>query len=85
MLKARSNLVAFLVAGLLIGALAGYLTRPESAEIQFGPVKIEMTGNQVARDRGPLTSSQVQHIALIMLIGGAVGLGLAFAAGKTKG
>lgn len=84
-MKARSNLVAFLVLGLLIGAVAGYLTRPESAEIQLGPVKIEMSGNRVARDNGPLTSSQIQHIALIMLVGGAIGLGLAFASGKTKG
>ena len=84
-MKARSNLVAFLVVGLLIGAIAGYLTRPESAEIQFGPVKIEMSGNRVARDSGPLTSSQIEHIALIMLVGGAIGLGLAVASGKTKG
>ena len=84
-MKARSNLVAFLVVGLLIGAVAGYLTRPESAEIQLGPLKIEMSGNRVARDSGPLTSSQIRHIALIMLVGGAIGLGLAIASGKTKG
>jgi hypothetical protein len=84
-MKARSDLVGFLVVGLLIGAIAGYLTRPESAEIQLGPVKIEMSGNRVAHDSGPLTSSQIRHIALIMLVGGAVGLGLAFASGKTKG
>jgi hypothetical protein len=84
-MKRRPNLVAFLVVGLLIGALAGYLTRPESAEIQIGPLKIEMSGNRVARDGGPLTSSQVQHIALIALIGGVIGLGFAFASGRTKG
>jgi hypothetical protein len=84
-MKARSNPVAFLVVGLLIGAIAGYLTRPESAEIQLGPVKIEMSGSRVARDGGPLTSSQIEHIALITLVGGAIGLGLAFASGKTKG
>ena len=61
----RSNLVAFLVVGLLIGALAGYLTRPESAEIKLGPLSIEVKGNQIAHDNGPLTSSQVQHIAII--------------------
>ena len=65
----RSNLVAFLVVGLLIGALAGYLTRPESAQIKLGP----------------LTSSQIQHIALITLVGGVVGLGLGFATGRNKG
>ena len=78
-MKGRSNLVAFMVVGLLIGAFAGYLTRPESAEIKLGPVKLEVTGDKVARGGGDLTSSQVRHIALIALIGGVVGLGLGFA------
>jgi hypothetical protein len=75
----RSNLLAFAVVGLLIGALAGYLTRPQSAEIKVGPLSIEVKGDQVARGHSPLTSSQVQHIALITLVGGAIGLGLGFA------
>ena len=83
-MKRRSNLVAFLVAGLLIGAFAGYLTRPESTEIKIGPLKVEVSGSQVAKGRGPLTSSQVQHIALLTLVGGVIGLGLGFAM-KTKG
>ena len=78
----RSNFVAFLVVGLLIGALAGYVTRPESAEIKLGPLSIEVKGNQVAHDNGPLTSSQVQHIAIMTLIGGVIGLGVGFAIGK---
>ena len=81
----RSNLVAFLVVGLLIGALSGYLTRPESAEIKLGPLSIEVKGNQIAHDNGPLTSSQVQHIAIITLIGGVIGLGVGFAAGRSRG
>jgi hypothetical protein len=81
----RSNLIAFLVIGLLIGALSGYLTRPESTEIKLGPLSIEVKGNQVAHDNGPLTSSQVQHIAIITLIGGVIGLGVGFAAGKSRG
>jgi hypothetical protein len=81
-MKGRPNLVALAAVGLLIGALAGYLTRPESAELQIGPVKIEMSGNKVAHGSGPLTSSQVQHVAIIALIGGAIGLGLAFAMGR---
>ena len=81
----RSKLVSFLVVGLLIGALAGYLTRPESTEIKFGPFKLEVSGDRVARDNGPITSSQVQHIALITLIGGIVGLGFGFVTGKNKG
>jgi uncharacterized membrane protein YeaQ/YmgE (transglycosylase-associated protein family) len=81
----RSNAIAFLVVGLLIGALAGYLTRPESAEIKLGPLSIEVKGNQIAHDNGPLTSSQVQHIAIITLIGGVIGLGVGFAAGRSRG
>ena len=81
----RSNLVVFLIVGLLIGALSGYLTRPESTEIKLGPLSIEVKGNQVAHDNGPLTSSQVQHIAIITLIGGVIGLGVGFAAGKSRG
>ena len=81
----RSNLVAFLIVGLLIGAFAGYLTRPESSEIKFGPLNIEVKGNRVAHDNGPLTSSQIQHIAIITAIGGAIGLGLGFAMGRNKG
>ena len=81
----RSNLVVFTVVGLLVGALAGYLTRPESAEIRLGPVSIEVTGDRAARGGGPMTSSQMQHVALIALIGGAIGLGLAFAAGRRRG
>ena len=81
----RSNLIAFTVVGLLIGALAGYMTRPDSAEIKFGPLSIEVKGNQVARDNGPLTSSQVQHIAVIAAIGGVIGLVLGFASGRGRG
>jgi uncharacterized membrane protein YeaQ/YmgE (transglycosylase-associated protein family) len=89
MAKARrkSNpLVVFLVVGLLIGALAGYLTRPDAAEIHFGPINIEVRGNNVAHGNGELTSSQVQHIALVTLIGGLIGLGFGFAikSGKIK-
>jgi hypothetical protein len=80
----RSNLAAFLVVGLIVGAISGYMTRPESAELKLGPVSIEVKGNQVAHDSGPLTSSQVQHIALITLVGGAIGLGLGFAMRKGK-
>ena len=81
----RSNLIAFAVVGLLVGALAGYMTRPESAEIKFGPLNIEVRGNEVAHGNGPLTSSQVQHIAIIMAIGGVIGLVLGFATGRGKG
>ena len=84
--KQSNTLVAFLVVGLLIGALAGYLTRPETAEIKFGPVSVEVRGNQVAHGGGPVTSGQVEHIAIITLIGGVIGLGFGYAvkSGKIK-
>jgi hypothetical protein len=78
----RSNLLVFTVVGLLIGALAGYLTRPESAEIKLGPVSIEVKGDRPAHGGGPITSSQMQHIALITLVGGVIGAGLGFVARK---
>ena len=81
----QSNLIAFLSVGLVIGGLAGYLTRPESTEIKLGPLSFEVRSDEMARGGGPLTSSQVQHIAILTAIGGIIGLGVGFAAGKRKG
>ena len=81
----QSNLITFLLAGLVIGGLAGYLTRPELTEIKLGPLSIEVRSNEVAHGGGPLTSSQVQHIAILTAVGGIIGLGAGFAAGKRKG
>lgn len=78
----RSNLLVFLVVGLLVGALAGYVTRPESAELKLGPVSIEVKGDRPAQGSGPITSGQMQHIALITLIGGVIGLGFGFVTRK---
>jgi hypothetical protein len=83
-MQGRSNLIAFLLIGLVIGGLAGYMTRPEeSTEIKLGPVSVEVRTNERARG-GPLTSSQVQHIAILTAIGGAIGLGMGFALGKRR-
>jgi uncharacterized membrane protein YeaQ/YmgE (transglycosylase-associated protein family) len=79
----RNNLLAFAVVGLLVGALAGYLTRPESAELKIGPLSIEVKGDRPAQG-GPITSGQMQHIALLTLIGGVIGAGLGFVA-RRKG
>jgi hypothetical protein len=85
MLQGKANaMVAYAVVGLLIGALAGYLTRPESAEIRIGPVQIEITGKGIDRGGGDLTSSQVQHVLLIALIGGLIGVGLGYAVDRGK-
>jgi hypothetical protein len=76
----RTNLkIVLLLAGLVIGALLGYLTRPESAEIRLGPVSIQVTGPGPARG-GPLTSDQVQYIVLFALAGAIVGFGVGYLA-----
>jgi hypothetical protein len=82
----RSNLLAFLLIGLVIGGLAGYMTRPEAtAEIKLGPLSVEVRNNERARGGGPLNSNQVQHIAIMTAIGGAIGLGVGFALGRRRG
>ena len=82
----RSNLIAFLLIGLVIGGLAGYMTRPEeTTEIKLGPLSLEVRNDERARGGGPLTSSQVQHIAIMAALGGVIGLGVGFAVGKRRG
>ena len=76
--------VTYAVIGLLIGALAGYLTRPETAEIKIGPVQIEVTGKGIDRGGGDLTSSQMQHVMIIGLIGGLIGVGFGFMVDRGK-
>jgi len=78
-------MIVFLVIGVLAGALTGYATRPESAEIRIGPLNIEITGKGISSRRDQeLTSSQVQHIALLTLIGGVLGLGFGYAVERGK-
>jgi hypothetical protein len=85
LLRGRSSpMVVFLLVGILVGAIAGYMTRPESAEIRIGPLQIEVTGKGIASRNDSLTSSQVQHIALITLIGGLIGLGLGYAVDRGR-
>ncbi|MGB2657311.1 MAG: hypothetical protein WCB32_21055 [Pseudolabrys sp.] len=84
-MQGRSNLIAFLLIGLVIGGLAGYMTRPETTEIRLGPLSLEVRSDEVARGGGPLTSSQVQHIAIMTALGGIIGLGVGFAVGKSRG
>jgi hypothetical protein len=73
-----SPLVVFLAIGLFVGAIAGYLTRPESADIRIGPISIEVTGDKAARGSGPMTGSQMRYLAMVTLIGGALGLALGY-------
>ena len=83
--RPSNPMVVFLVIGVLAGALIGYVTRPESAEIRIGPLNIEITGKGISSRRDQeLTSSQVQHIALLTLIGGVLGLGFGYAVERGK-
>jgi hypothetical protein len=83
--RQTNPIVIFLLIGLMMGGLVGYLTRPETVEITIGPLTLEMRGNNIQRGRdGELTSSQVEHIAIITLIGGIIGLGLGFAVQRGK-
>ena len=81
----RSNLITFLLIGLAVGALSGYMTRPETSEIRLGPLSLEVRSDEMARGGGPITSSQAQHIAIMAALGGIIGLGVGFAAGKRRG
>ena len=82
----RSNLIAFLLIGLVIGGLAGYMTRPEeTTEIKLGPLSLEVRNDERARGGRPITSRQAQHIAIMAALGGAIGLGVGFAVGKRRG
>ena len=76
--------VLFLILGLVLGGLIGYLTRPESAEIRIGPLNIEVTGKGIARPDETITSSQVRHIGVFALIGGLLGLGFGIAVDNGK-
>lgn len=84
-MQGRTNLIAFLLIGLVIGGLSGYMTRPELTEFKLGPLSFEVRSDEVARGGGPLTSSQVQHIAILTALGGIIGLAVGFAAAKRKG
>ncbi len=76
--KQANPLVVFLAIGIFVGAVAGYLTRPESAEIRREPLNLEITGNQVVNGGGPLTGSQLRYIAMVTAIGGVLGLALGY-------
>lgn len=74
--------VLLLLVGLVVGAVAGYVTRPESTELKIGPLNIEVETDKPAEGGGPITSDQWQHIAIFAAIGGAIGLAAGFAVGR---
>jgi hypothetical protein len=71
--------IVLLALGLFIGALTGYFTRPEAAEIKVGPLSVEVQGQAPARTVGPLTQGQMRHIGIFGLVGAVLGFGMGFA------
>jgi hypothetical protein len=72
---------ALLVLGLLAGALVGYVTRPQSAEIKLPGLNIQITGEGAA-EGGKITSDQWQHIGIFAAIGAIIGLGAGVVVGR---
>jgi hypothetical protein len=67
--------VLFLIVGLGLGALVGWLTRPDMTEVKVGPISIVVQGDHAAgaHDTGSLTNGQIQHIAIYTVAGGVLG------------
>lgn len=78
--------IVLLLVGLVVGGLAGYLTRPQAAEIKIGPLSLEVQDkDSVAGARGgELTTGQLQHVGLFALIGAVVGFGAGFVADRGR-
>ena len=77
--------VVLLLVGLVVGGLAGYLTRPEAAEIKIGSFSLEVQGDSPAGTRGgSLTTGQMQHISIFAVIGAVLGLGIGFVADRRR-
>ncbi|PZQ14366.1 MAG: hypothetical protein DI565_13190 [Ancylobacter novellus] len=77
--------VLLLVVGLLVGGLAGWLTRPQAAEIDLLGMKVEVQGDRAAgASGGSLTTGQTQHVAIFAAIGALVGFGVGFVADRRR-
>lgn len=77
--------IVLLIVGLVVGGLAGYLTRPEAAEIKVGSFSLEVRGDSPAGTRGgSLTTGQMQHVGIFAVIGAMLGLGIGFIADRRR-
>lgn len=77
--------VIWLIIGLVVGGLTGYLTRPEAAQLSVGGISIEVQGNHAAgASGGSLTDGQMEHIAIFAVIGALIGLGIGFVADRRR-
>ncbi|GBD50299.1 hypothetical protein [Methylopila sp. Yamaguchi] len=78
--------VLFLLIGLAVGGLAGWLTRPQAAEVSFLGLKVEVQGDQAAAPGDKtLTTGQAQHVGVCALIGALLGFGVGFMADRRRG
>lgn len=77
--------VLFLVIGLVVGGLAGWLTRPQAAEISILGLQVEVQGDRAAgASKGSLTTGQTQHVMIFAAIGALLGFGLGFVADRRR-
>ena len=79
------GLATFVLIGLLLGGLVGFLTRPEAASISMGPINLELRTDRVASSNDPLNRSQLPHIAIFTVIGGLVGAGIGIFSQRRRG
>jgi len=74
--------VICLLLGIVAGGLVGFVTKPPQwasvIPIINVPVQVE------PKEKGELTNRQFNHVALCALIGGIVGLGFGFVAGRRR-
>jgi hypothetical protein len=79
--------IGLLVVGLLVGGLVGYLTRPEAAQINLGPVSIEVQSDRTASPRsgGAMTTGQWQHVGAFAIGGAVLGLLAGFVVDRRRG
>ena len=77
-----SSKAVLLVLGLIAGGLVGYVTRPQSAEINLPGLNIQITGEGRAQGGGEITSDQWQHIGIFAAIGAIIGLGAGVVVGR---
>ena len=85
MIGVANTKVALLLLGLLIGAVAGWLTRPQAAAFSIGGTAVEIVNTQnLAARSDPTTAGQGQHILLYTLAGGVIGLLAGFAVDRRR-
>ncbi|MFC3695262.1 hypothetical protein [Chenggangzhangella methanolivorans] len=77
--------ILLLVIGLVVGGLAGWLTRPQAAEVNVLGLKVEVQGDQAAgASGGSLTTGQTQHVAIFAAVGALLGFGIGFVADRRR-